>query len=695
MLVGLALALASAFATSAAFLFKQRGAIAAPAVDGRHPLRSAAGLFHSRWWTIGWLVALGAWLLHVGALALAPLSIVQAVLSAGLVFLAVLADRFFGFHLGRRQWIGLVVTAAGLVVVGLTSGRLHGARSSLAGLIGVECGVLAIGGLLVLGSVKLDNTHRNEGMMLAVAAGALFGVSDVAIKYLTHSGDGDLLALLPWVLAALLAMVVSFYASARSLQLGPGLEVIALTSVAANIVAISGGILVFHDPIGSGPAQIVGRVLAFCFVVLGAGLMPAPTRARSGGGPPESPAAPAARSGARSGPGSSRSPQLPSPGRRHMPWRARPVFVIVLAAGGAALAVLAVTRLNFSHSLHTLTNVQPAFVVLTVALLSLSLIARAECWYVILRSASISARINRLVCARATMIGVMVSATLPGRLGEPVRVYVVARRAGDTRSSVARVAGTVLAQTLLNMAALVALASVLVASLTVFRNAMWAIVIAAAIPIGVAAAVLAGPKLLDRAARGSTARGRAAALLRTQIEQTRAGLRGFRRPRVALHASGAQLVAWTLQLLACAALLSAFGIATPSRLSAAAAVLVATNVAAVLPITPGNVGVFQAACVAALAAYGVNTSRAIAYGIALQLLEVTTAIALGLPALLAEGLRPHDLRRAGRQGAYPADGPDPSGNPPHEEPRAESQAHSARGPQRVRNEVGTLPTAPD
>lgn len=282
MLIGLILAVASALATSAAFLFKQRGAVAAPAVDGRHPLRSAADLFRSRWWTIGWLVALGAWLLHVGALALAPLSIVQAVLSGGLVFLAVLAERFFGFHLGRRQWIGLVVTAAGLVVVGLTSGTPHGGRSSLAALIGVECGVMAMGALLVAGSIKLDNTHRNEGMMLAVAAGALFGVSDVAVKYLTHSAHGGVLALVnPWLLAALLAMVVSFYASARSLQLGPGLEVIALTSVAANVVAISGGILIFHDPIGSGPPQIVGRLLAFCLVIIGAGLMPAPTRTKT------------------------------------------------------------------------------------------------------------------------------------------------------------------------------------------------------------------------------------------------------------------------------------------------------------------------------------------------------------------------------------------------------------------------------
>jgi drug/metabolite transporter (DMT)-like permease len=281
-LLGLVLAVASALGTSAAFLFKQRGAVVAPAVDGRHPLRSAVGLFRSKWWTIGWLIAFGAWLLHVGALALAPLSIVQAVLSGGLVFLAILAERCFGFHLGRRQWVGLVMTAAGLVVVGLTSTKHSVGRSSLGALIAVECGVLACGGVLVLGSVKLDNTHRDEGMMLAVAAGALFGVSDVAIKYLTRSAaHGGVLALVsPWLVAALLAMVVAFFASARSLQLGPGLVVIALTSVAANVVAISGGILVFHDPIGSGPTQIVERLLAFCFVVVGAGLMPAPPRAK-------------------------------------------------------------------------------------------------------------------------------------------------------------------------------------------------------------------------------------------------------------------------------------------------------------------------------------------------------------------------------------------------------------------------------
>jgi phosphatidylinositol alpha-mannosyltransferase len=326
--------------------------------------------------------------------------------------------------------------------------------------------------------------------------------------------------------------------------------------------------------------------------------------------------------------------------------------VSVIVAGGVGLAAVALTRLDLSRSLRALTNVRPGFLAITFALLSLALIFRAESWYVILRGALGGTRISRLISARATMIGVMVSATLPGRLGEPARVFVVARRAGNTRNCIALVAGTVLAQTLLNLAALVALASVLIASVTLFRDAATVIVLAAAVPIAVVGVILAGPRLLDRAAPNTTV-GRAAAFARTEIERMRGGLRVFRRPRDAFHAGAAQFAAWSVQLLACDTLLGAFGIATPSRLGAAAAVLVATNVAAVVPITPGNVGVFQAACVAVLAAYGVDAGSALAYGLALQLLEVTTAVALGLPALLAEGLRPDDLRRATQRSVMP------------------------------------------
>ncbi len=281
MIVGLALALACAVATSVSFLLKHRGAVLAPPVRVRHPLRSAVDLFGSKWFAVGWMVAVGAWVLHVGALTLAPLSIVQAVLSGGLVFLAVFAERFFGFRLERRQWAGVIVTAAGLAVIGLTSGPDDDPPGyALAALITIECGVI-----IVSGAVAAISTHRRvspavQGLLLGAAAGALFGVSDIAITYLADAvEDGVLKLISPWTMAALVASVGAFYASARGLQLGPGVEVIALTSVAANLIAIVGGILVFRDPVGTGALEITGRMLAFCLVVAGAALIPAPVRA--------------------------------------------------------------------------------------------------------------------------------------------------------------------------------------------------------------------------------------------------------------------------------------------------------------------------------------------------------------------------------------------------------------------------------
>jgi drug/metabolite transporter (DMT)-like permease len=280
-ILGLILAFASALATNLAFLFKHRGAVLAPPIRVRHPLRSAVGLFRSRWFLVGWIVAIVAWGLHVGALSLAPLSIVQAVLSGGLVFLAVLAERFFGFQLGRRQWVGLTITAVGLAVIGLTSGGAEDSRgSSLAALIAIGGAIFAVVAALVRVSTRRGVLARAEGLLLGAAAGALWGVSDVALKYLTQTPPGPLLGLVsPWLLTALIAGVIAFYASARSLQIGNGVEVIALTSVAANLTAILGGVLVFYDPIGSGPPEIGARFLAFCLVIAGAALMPAPMRA--------------------------------------------------------------------------------------------------------------------------------------------------------------------------------------------------------------------------------------------------------------------------------------------------------------------------------------------------------------------------------------------------------------------------------
>lgn len=279
MTLGLCIALVSALGTNLSALLKARGAVLARPVQVRHPARSAVDLFRSRWFAIGWIVALIAWGLHVEALSLAPLSSVQAILSGGLVFLAVLAERFFGFHIGRRQWAGVMITAVGLVVLGLTSSAEGPQRASLAALIAVETGILALGVALVRISTREDVDCRREAFLLATAAGVLFGVSDVAIKYLTDA-SGPLFGLLsPWTLTALVSFVISFYASARSLQLGRPVEVIAITSVAANLAAFLGGILVFGDPVGSGALGITSRLIAFCLVIAGAAVMPAPTRA--------------------------------------------------------------------------------------------------------------------------------------------------------------------------------------------------------------------------------------------------------------------------------------------------------------------------------------------------------------------------------------------------------------------------------
>jgi drug/metabolite transporter (DMT)-like permease len=279
--LGILLSLLCAFATNVGFLLKHRGACAAPDVSLRHPLASAVGLFRSKWFTLGMVVALIAWSFHVAALALAPLSLVQAVISGGLVFLTVMAERFFGFTVGTRQWAGVGLTALGLVLLAATLPHSGGAHSnySLAGMIAFESALLVLGTFLVL-SPKLGS-HEHHGVMLGTAAGILFGVSDVAIKALTGPvGDLGLAGLVsPWLVTCVLASVIAFFACARGLQKGEAVPVITLTSAAANVTAISGGILVFGDPMANDPVGIVLQSFAFVLVVVAAALTPAPLRA--------------------------------------------------------------------------------------------------------------------------------------------------------------------------------------------------------------------------------------------------------------------------------------------------------------------------------------------------------------------------------------------------------------------------------
>jgi hypothetical protein len=241
--VGILLALACALVANVGLLCKYRGAVASPTVELTHPLRSAVSLFHSRWWTIGFAVAFVAWTLHVAALTMAPLSLVETTISGGLLLLAWLAERWFGVRVGPREWIGLALCAVGLALLAVTSASTAGASSSYSveAMVAFEVGAVGIGTVLLL-SGSATSPRRASGPLLGIAAGA-------------------------------------FLALAKGLQTGGAIPVITLSSVCANLASVGGGILVFGDPMGSDPLAIAGRCVAFAAVIAAVIVLPAPGRA--------------------------------------------------------------------------------------------------------------------------------------------------------------------------------------------------------------------------------------------------------------------------------------------------------------------------------------------------------------------------------------------------------------------------------
>ena len=281
--IGILLALACAFVANLGFFYKYRGANSVPSVSVMHPLRSARQLYSSKWFALGMLIATSSWGLHVAALSLAPMSMIQVSLAAGMVFIAVMAERMFGYRVGRRQWLGLFLTAGGLVLLGVTLPAVHGAHSHFAQapMIAFEAALFGLGALLIMGP-RMGGRSEHHGVMLGAASGVLFGVSDTSIKALTGiAGAHGLMGIVlsPWLAVAVAASVVAFYASAKSLQDGEAVPVIAVTTTAANIAGIAGGILVFGDPMAPGAFGVTLQALAFVLVVVAAALMPAPTRA--------------------------------------------------------------------------------------------------------------------------------------------------------------------------------------------------------------------------------------------------------------------------------------------------------------------------------------------------------------------------------------------------------------------------------
>ena len=276
--IGLLLALATAVASIVGFLFKHRGAVESPAVEWRRPLRTSLGLFRSKWYTLGILIATASWGLHVAALTLAPISLVQSVIAGGLVFLTVIADRLFGFTVTRREWIGVALTAAGLAFLAATleggASERHSDYDALT--LGAYVGAVGTLGLTVGAAAR--GTPR-AGVAFAASAGLLWGASDVSIKALSdHVGDGLLVLAHPLAAVIALASLLGLVVSARSLQVGKAVPVIAVTAAAANVSTIASGPIVFGEPLPADTLGVVVRLMAFALVIGAAALTPPPVR---------------------------------------------------------------------------------------------------------------------------------------------------------------------------------------------------------------------------------------------------------------------------------------------------------------------------------------------------------------------------------------------------------------------------------
>jgi hypothetical protein len=275
--LGLLLALLTAFGSVAGFLYKFRGAREAPEVELRRPWHSTVELFRSPLYCLGIAIALGSWGLHVGALALAPISLVQSVIAGGLVLLTVVADRMFGIAVTRRQWVCVALTAAGLAFLAATlDGDGNGAHSSYdPQTLALFLAVVGCAGLLLA-------FRQRRPALLAASAGLLWATSDTSIKALSShlSSLGWAVVVHPLALVILVASLVGLLISARSLQLGDAVPMIAITSAAANLTTIAAGPIVFGEPMPASRLGLVVRLLAFAFVIVAAALTPPPAANR-------------------------------------------------------------------------------------------------------------------------------------------------------------------------------------------------------------------------------------------------------------------------------------------------------------------------------------------------------------------------------------------------------------------------------
>jgi hypothetical protein len=272
--IGLGLALIASLALNGSYVMQHVGSAAAPPVDARRPLATLWGLLRSPAWAGGAMLGMSGWALHVGALAHAPLSLVQAFVAGGLAVMAPVASRVLRQPLTGVEWAGVAVVLASLALlcVGLGSPGLHGTvRVAPMVFYLAACGLAA--------SVLARTSGARRPHALGLAGGLLYGAADVAIKGLTgvaHAHGIVAVVSSPWLPAAAAATAAAFFAFQRGLQIGTPVPVISLMTAATTAVSVAGGFVVFGDPLGTSPPLVALHIVAFALVaVAAAALAPA------------------------------------------------------------------------------------------------------------------------------------------------------------------------------------------------------------------------------------------------------------------------------------------------------------------------------------------------------------------------------------------------------------------------------------
>ena len=353
-----------------------------------------------------------------------------------------------------------------------------------------------------------------------------------------------------------------------------------------------------------------------------------PDRRRSAS-PTEAPAL------ARSAPGAGRAGAIGSPAASALG---------VAALLGIGLSALAAHKIGLQNVVASIVRSDVGWVLIATGLMMSAMFMRAVSWLAIARSALPRRPLRRRDVTSATMIGVLMSATLPARLGEPARAMVLARRTGRMRETFPVLLGTLVSQTALNIVALGLLGVIIVASTDLFHSSSQRLFLFSFAPLILLVAVLLAPVVVRQGGSGRVAR--VVGAMRAALLRVRTGLWSSSATRVVALSPPARSSwpggssSWPAPLCS-----RRWGLAGNVGIGAAAAVLFAVNVTAVVPATPSNIGVFQLAVISVLTTgFGVGAADALAYGVILQAVEIATAVTLGLPALVREGLTWSDMR---------------------------------------------------